>query len=344
MEQTQPSHSGESERGSSANWPFSRVVAALVLVPSVPMLLASAAALLLFYMAPVRFGNLISRLPGESLIRTILVFAPATLLAVVVLALLYAVDQTGMPAGAATERARPVYTRPDGAGHYAPAAVRQTALTLSVIPLGLALLVSLAVWSLSFVSPGRFDRLIEPLPGERYLRALVPVAPWVLFVVVLAVVAVLTVQRERVRAARSRIWVQDLLRGSGEWTRWVVSAILTFALPALGISVLALAAAWLRPVRVSMWIEKLPFDSLVRIGLLFAPPMLFTVVVLAYMYLRGSREVTPGEMQDEDQTKTPEERYPLRSALATSVLIVGLTFTVSIGVGLLGTIAYLLLR
>ena len=70
-----------------------RLVATLVLIPTVPMLLASIAALALFYIAPVRFGNLINRLPGETFIRTALFFAPATLFAVVVLAALYALEK-----------------------------------------------------------------------------------------------------------------------------------------------------------------------------------------------------------------------------------------------------------
>jgi hypothetical protein len=339
MEHTQPSASRNTERNSEQDWPLSRVLAALVLVPSVPMLLASAAALLLFYMAPVRFGNLISRLPGESVIRTILIFAPATLLAVVVLALLYAVDQGGEAEVAVVRE----HGAEQGQPAYSAAAVRQTALTLSVIPLGVALLISLAVWSLSFVSPSRFDRLIEPFPGERYLRAMVPVAPWLLFLVVLVAIAMITVQRERTRSERSRRWIQDLMNGAGEWARWTVSAILAFALPALGASILALGVAWLRPERVSRWIEKLPFDSLVRIGLLFAPPMLFAVVVLALLYLQNSRErVSP--VSKREQIESEKAARPLRSVLATAVLVVGLTFTVSLGVGLLGTVAYLLLR
>ncbi len=212
-----------------------------------------------------------------------------------------------------------------------------------MIPLGAALLFSLAIWSLSFVSPGRFDRFIEPLPGERYLRALVPVAPWILFVLVLAAIAAITVQRERLRRNESRRWLQDLQRGATQWTRWAVSAMLTFALPALGVSVLALALAWLRPERVGAWIEKLPFDSLVRIGLLFAPPMLFTVVILAVLYLQAGRQDTKPEIEADDQDVMRTTR-PLRSMLATGVLIVGLTFAVSLGVGLLGTIAYLIIR
>lgn len=343
MEHTQPTARRNPEQNGESNWPFSRVLAALVLVPSIPMLLASAAALLLFYMAPVRFGNLISRLPGESLIRTILVFAPATLLAVVVLALLYAVDQGEGEPLVAQQKESMQPGKAAAAGGYTAVAVRQTALTMSVIPLGVALLFSLAVWSLSFVSPGRFERFIEPFPGERYLRALVPVAPWVLFMLVIVLMAFITIQRERRRSENSRRWMQDLVSGAGVWARWVVSAILTFALPALGVSILALGAAWLRPERVSVWIEKLPFDSLVRIGLLFAPPMLFAVVVLAFLYLQSGRDpeprtTVPGESEDHKQAR------PLRSVLATGVLIVGLTFTVSMSVGLLGTVAYLLLR
>jgi hypothetical protein len=318
------------------------MLAALVLVPSVPMLLASAAALLLFYMAPVRFGNLISRLPGESIIRTILVFAPATLLAVVVLALLYAVDQGGSAVAPLRAETKPPREPTGAAGIYSAAAVRQTALTLSVIPLGVGLLFSLAVWSLSFVSPSRFDRFIEPFPGERYMRALVPIAPWVLFVLVLAAIAAITVQHERSRSEASRRWIQDLISGASVWVRWAVSAILTFALPALGISILALGAAWLRPERVSIWIEKLPFDSLVRLGLLFAPPMLFAVVVLAFLYLEASRESVTTE--DRVEHARQKETRPLRAVIATGVLIIGLTFTVSLGVGLLGTVAYLILR
>ena len=342
MEHTQPTARRNPEHNDESNWPFSRVLAALVLVPSIPMLLASAAALLLFYMAPVRFGNLISRLPGESLIRTILVFAPATLLAVVVLALLYAVDQGEGEQLVTEEQERAEPLKP-AAGGYNALAVRQTALTLSVIPLGVALLFSLAVWSLSFVSPGRFERFIEPFPGERYLRALVPVAPWVLFMLVIVLMAFITIQRERSRSEDSRRWMQDLVSGAGVWARWAVSAILTFALPALGISILALGAAWLRPERVSVWIEKLPYDSLVRIGLLFAPPMLFAVVVLAFLYIQSGRDTEPRTTVS-SESEGNEQARPLRSVLATGVLIVGLTFTVSLGAGLLGTVAYLLLR
>ena len=89
MEETRPQQYGRMKQG----WTSSKFVATAVLVPAVPMLLLSIASLGLFYLAPVRFGEIISRLPGKSLIRTALVFAPATLFAIVVLALLYAVEQ-----------------------------------------------------------------------------------------------------------------------------------------------------------------------------------------------------------------------------------------------------------
>ena len=77
-------------------WPYSRVLAALVLFPTVPMLMLSVSALALFYLAPSRFGALLSRLPGESIIRSALVFAPATLFAIVILALLYVLEKPSL--------------------------------------------------------------------------------------------------------------------------------------------------------------------------------------------------------------------------------------------------------
>ena len=75
-------------RGSTTRW-----VAGLLLVPSVPLLLLSVAALGLFYVAPQRFGELLERLPGDQYLRSALAFAPAVLLAFVVLAILYALER-----------------------------------------------------------------------------------------------------------------------------------------------------------------------------------------------------------------------------------------------------------
>src|SRR3972149_4570000 len=90
--------------GSSTRW-----VAGLLLVPSVPLLLLSVGALGLFYVAPQRFGELLERLPGDQYLRSALAFAPAVLLAFVVLAILYALERpapaAGEEGGAASARA-----------------------------------------------------------------------------------------------------------------------------------------------------------------------------------------------------------------------------------------------
>ena len=146
-----------------------RLLATLVLIPTVPMLFASVAALALFYIAPVRFGNLIGRLPGETFIRTALFFAPATLFAVVVLATLYALEK---PVDAAPSERIP--------GRL-PWPQARWAAWVTLVPVVPALLASTALLGLSFVSPGRFDRLIEPLPGERFIRPMVLPLPLLLF-------------------------------------------------------------------------------------------------------------------------------------------------------------------
>ena len=65
----------------------------MVLIAAIPMLLLSSLALIVFYAAPERFDSILARLPGETAIRTILIFAPVTLLAIIVLALLYAFEK-----------------------------------------------------------------------------------------------------------------------------------------------------------------------------------------------------------------------------------------------------------
>ncbi|HKY84900.1 MAG TPA: hypothetical protein VJ160_08760, partial [Anaerolineales bacterium] len=78
--------------GPADRWSPSRVLAMVVLLPSALLLLISVVALAAFYTQPTRFNALLARLPGDDLIRTALIFAPATLVAVVVMAVLYAND------------------------------------------------------------------------------------------------------------------------------------------------------------------------------------------------------------------------------------------------------------
>src|SRR4030067_1719518 len=80
------------DRDSSPGGPTARGLPGLVLVPAVPLLLASVLALAAFYAAPQRFGAWLSKLPGDTYLRTAMIFAPASLVAGVVLATVYLRD------------------------------------------------------------------------------------------------------------------------------------------------------------------------------------------------------------------------------------------------------------
>ncbi|MCK5633507.1 MAG: hypothetical protein KAI06_00380 [Anaerolineales bacterium] len=340
MDHNSPADSKHRMYGQGQPWPYTRVVAALVLFPAVPMLLLSVATLVLFYLAPGRFGSLIARLPGESFIRTALVFAPATLFAIVVLAVLYAVEKPR--AEIATQAVKTQYRK-----RGLPAA--RTAGKLILVAALPAFMFSLSVWALSFVSPSRFDRLIEPFPGETYLRAITPFLPWVFFAFALIAVLLLLlleggkegVERDKVEGAEAR-----LVQGIQEPRRlmdYAVSTVLFTAIPALLGSLAALGVYQFQPERFARVISRLPLESLVRAGLLFVPPTSFIVVVLAAIFLLRPRfaeiATRPQSVVDGVVKKTP-----LRSTLAMWVLSVGLSISAALGLGLLAVIAYLLLR
>jgi hypothetical protein len=302
-----------------------RLVATLVLVPTVPMLLLSVAALALFYLAPTRFGALIARLPGETFIRSALVFAPATLFAVVVLAVLYARDK---PEGEMDRAWGPV-----AAGR--PFSYTHLAARLVLFPAVPGLLVSIAVWGLSFVSPGRFDRLIEPLPGDRYLRPFVNVFPILLFLVVLVATFLAFPESPYGRRATS----------TSRMTRLAVSVVLVSAVPTLVFSLAALGLFYFSPTRFDRLIAALPYEQFVRLALVFAPAILLGVVLLALLYLgrRGSGIATQPSPPASFR-RGPTDLRGLRSTIGLWVLVGGLTLTAVTGLGLLGVALYLVLR
>ena len=303
------------EMGSgSENTGPTRLVATLVLIPTVPMLLASIAALALFYIAPIRFGNLIDRLPGETFIRTALFFAPATLFAVVVLATLYALE-------------KPVDTEPrEGIpGRFSGMHARWVAL-VALVPVVPALLASTALLALSFVSPGRFDRLIEPIPGDRFIRPMVVPVPILLFGIAL-VATYFALPRKHGLA------------------RLAVSAALITAVPMLLFYLAALGLSLFSPARFESLITRLPFESFVRLALVFAPVLLLAVVFLAVLYLRDRPEPVFTSIDIPRAAPRPTvDITGLRSLLGMWVLVGGLIMTTVVGLGLMGVTIYLVLR
>jgi hypothetical protein len=311
-----------------------RLVATLVLVPSVPMLIVSIAALALFYLAPTRFGNLIDRLPGETFIRTALVFAPATLFAIVILAALYAVEKPGGAQEAARGETAP--SRPRATTSRVRLALGGQRIARSAMALLVpALLFSVGLWALSFVSPGRFDRLIEPLPGDRFLRPLVGVAPIVLFVLTLAALLFAFGRdgREWLENAQERI------------VRIIVRAVLVLAVPAFLLTLGALLLLIFSPTDVARVVQRLPYEEFLRLALAFAPALLLTTVILAVLFLRRSqRELVEGLKETAKRQLAAPEIQSLRASIAPWILVAGLTLTTTLGLGLLGAGIYLLLK
>ena len=340
MDHNFPADSKQRMYGHGQPWPYTRVVAALVLFPAVPMLLLSVATLALFYIAPGRFGSLIARLPGESFIRTALVFAPATLFAIVVLAVLYAVEKPRAEIETQPEKIQP---------RKRSLPVARTAGMLMLIAALPAFMFSLSVWALSFVSPSRFDRLLEPFPGETYLRAVTPFLPWMFFA--LALIAVLflyslergkeDVEHDKVEGAEARL--AQVVQEPRRLIDYAVSVVLFTAIPALLGSLTALALYYVQPERFARVISRLPLESLVRAGLLFVPPTSFIVVVLAAIFLLRPRFIATQRSQDVVDDGVVE-KSPLRSTLAMWVLSAGLSLSAALGLGLLAVIAYLLFR
>ena len=252
-----------------------RLAATLVLIPTVPMLLLSIAALGLFYIAPSRFGNFISRLPGEVFIRTALVFAPATLFAVIVLAVLYALEKPEEGAAQGPESHQAPVGVEESIEIIMPPARRIARLVfIFAVP---ALLFSAAVWAVSFVAPGRFNRIVGSLQNEPLLQPLVNLVPPVLLVIVL-VTAFLTFSSPQARR-------------KAETLRIAVSAVLVAAVPSLLASLAALLLSYFSPGRFERLMDRLPYEEFVRVVLAFAPVVLLGVVLLASLFLRGRHDL-----------------------------------------------------
>lgn len=331
--QKTPSNSHNTIEDRTDRWPKTRFVATLVLIPSVPLLLLSVAALALFYISPNRFGDLISRLPGEAFVRMALVFAPATLFAIVVLALLYAFDRPAEKvARAEPDRGADVpitLSKEGGARSYTRWLAR-----LSLAPAVLALLASTGLWTLSFISPSRFDRLLTPLPGDRYLRPLVPWAPIGLFIVVLLGIYL---------AYDGRSFTRGVARSSRP-VSLAVGIVLVSAAPILLFTMAALGLYYLSPTRFEQVLARLPYEEFTRLVVTFAPAALFALVLLAFLYLQKQRIGPTQPMEVNTVRQMGISFQELRSTSAVWVLVGGLILTAAVGLGLLCVVIYLIVR
>jgi hypothetical protein len=317
-----PDHSPERTRagrprgGSTTRW-----VAGLLLLPSVPLLLLSVAALGLFYVAPERFGELLERLPGDQYLRSALAFAPAVLLAFVVLAILYALERPAPAEGegeaAASATAAAAVPRPPRASP----AFRVSALALLLATP--AFLASAVAALLAFIAPGRFWQALSDLPGQSFLRAGVPLAP-------VALLGFLAVAGFMAARTASPGWA-----GGRRWLTQAAARLPTAT--SLGLAVLlwlgslgGLLLFQLRPELLQQLIERLTARTLFRIQLAFAPVILFAVVLLSGLSLIGRRAGRLASSQD------------ARSSAAVAILSVGLVLTALLALALLAAVAVII--
>ncbi len=307
---------------------LTRAVATLVLLPTVPLLLFSVAALALFYVAPGRFAALLARLPGDEFIRTVLIFAPATLLAVVVLAGLYALERPEAPAKAAapSERAAP--------------RVGMNRLVLwGLLAPGLPLLtLAVGLWLFSFIAPNRFALFLEPLPGDAYLRQGLHVAPLLLLAVVVPAALFLLLGRGQ----RARAGGPDT--HAGRPVRWGVALTLVATVPLFAFSLAALGLFYFDPARFGALLDRLTAESFVRLALVFTPAVLLSLVLLAVLFLFFSRPRAEQADPEEPGQAAERELQRTRERLALWVLTGGLAGSAVVALGVLSVAVFLLLR
>jgi len=296
----------------------SRAVALFVLVPAIPALLLSVLALAAFYLAPERFTTLLERLPGTEFLRVVLIFSPATLFGVVLLAALYALEPRGP---------RPA-EEPSVPRAGAPLARLLASAALAVsLPL---LLLSAAGWVLSFVAPGRFELLVEPLPGTALLQAVLPYAPFV-FLAISAGAALALAGGP----TRRRLHLPDV-------TRWSVRLILLATLPLLGLTLGGLILFYAQPEWGDRLVAKLGVTAFVKLGLVFGPAVLVALVVMASLYLARPRAADSLLEGAGEAPIVPQ--HSGRRTWSTWAFIAALAASSMMAVGVTVVVVYLLLR
>lgn len=291
-----------------------RTLAVLVLIPSVPMLLASVAALSLFYLAPDRLTRLLMRLPGYEIIRTLLFFAPVTLFAVVILAVLYAREGARLPPPAPP-----------------PTAKRAPRATTWVLWVSLPLLLASGLaWVARFLAPGRFSQVLEALPGTSFLPRLISIAPPLLLVVVVTTVIVHLGRHRPPAEGSGLLWSDPSLRLS----RLAALLVLIPAVPLLLVSGVGLALYYFDPGLLLAVAAKLSQATLLRLGVLVVPVSLLALILLAILSLMSMPTRPPGAAPAGGQGRLA----------AVALVVAGLMGTMAIAVGVMGAVIWLLLR
>lgn len=295
-----------------------RLLAVIALIPTVPLFLASVAALGVFYLAPERFDRFLSRLPGDEILRGALFFAPATLFAVAVLAALYAVEAPRLPAVVAAER----FDR--GAPAWLPVA-SGTAL----------LFFAFSTLVLTWVAPGRTARLLESLPGAVLTLRRLQYASLGVGILALGVIAYAIWRRgTAVPATRAAAGAHGG-RGLTTWAAAAARLVLLPTVPLFLFSLAGLALSYADPDGFAGWMERIALDDWIRLILIFSPTSLAAILFLALMVLMAQGRPVPAAPAKIDRT---------RSDVGVWLLVGGLSLSAGVALGLLGAVALLFVR
>ena len=304
-----------------------RRLAGFVLIPAIPLLALSVLALAVFYAAPGRFSAWLTRLPGEAYLRTALIFAPASLLAVVVLATLYLRESAG-----------------DEASGIRVATGMARAARLSLAVSGPLLALVGVVRAAAYLDAARVDGWLEALPATAYLRQALELAPLVLALAVgVAMLIGFAPASGGVAAPATEARREAPLRTRARVGRLAAEVVLVVATPALALSLVGLALQLFAPGRLARLLEPLPGDAYLRLLLTLAPVGLLAVLLTAGLYLLGPLD--PGRTQPVHRAEERRLRLPeaWRSDLAMVVLLAGLVAAVAAGALLVGGVLVLLL-
>lgn len=304
-----------------------RRLAGFVLIPAVPLLALSVLALAVFYAAPERFGAWLARLPGEAYLRTALIFAPASLLAVVVLATLYLRESAG-----------------DEASGLRVATGMARAARLSLAVSGPLLALVGVVRAAAYLDAERVDGWLEALPATGYVTRALELAPLVLALAVGVAILMGFAPAAGEAAPRAAEARRDVpLRTRARMGRLAAEVVLVVATPALALSLVGLGLQVIAPGRLARLLEPLPGDAYLRLLLTLAPAGLLAVLLTAVLYLLGPldpRRTQPMRRSEGRRLRLPDA---WRSDLAMVVLLSGLVAAVAAGALLVGGVLVLLL-
>jgi hypothetical protein len=204
-----------------------------------------------------------------------------------------------------------------------------------------------AVQLVAFVAPGRFERLLDALPATTLITRLFDLSPIVALAAVGLGLLFGFVPGREAGAGSLAAGLLPAEAGGRVWTTARIARVgaLLILVPASGLLLLSLtglAMSLASPDRLAWLAEKLPAETLIRLGLAFAPAMLLGLVLLAALYLAMPAGAPSPPTPSPALRERGRGEGSFRSGLAVGVLVAGLGFTVLAGMAVLVSVVFVL--